>query len=67
VLLRYLTQLPADEQEHWQSFELTQQEQDFLPDSVDEPFTKWYYGSVRTKPPWQIETSEEEDDDDDEN
>ncbi len=64
VLLRYLTQLPADEQEHWQSFELTQHEQDFLPDSADEPFTKWYCGSVRSKPQWQTETNEDEDDED---
>lgn len=63
VLLRYLAQLAPDEQEYWSTFEMSSQQQDFIPDSADEVFSKWYYGLIRTKPAWH---AEEEDNDDDE-
>ncbi len=36
------------------------EKQDFIPDSADEPFTNWYFGTVRSKPAWQSEDNEEE-------
>jgi hypothetical protein len=39
------------------------EQQDFIPDSADEGFTKWYYGRVRAKPAWQAEDQDIDDDD----
>lgn len=64
MTLRYLSQMPRDEQVHWAQFELPPEQCHFLPDSVDEVFTKWYYGRVRSKPAWEG-TSHEDDDHDD--
>jgi hypothetical protein len=64
VLLRYLAQMAPDEQEYWSTFEIPSDQQDFIPDSADETFTKWYYGPVRTKPAWQIEELENDEDND---
>jgi hypothetical protein len=63
VLLRYLAQMAPDEQEYWSTFEMKSEAQDFIPDSADDVFTKWYYGPVRTKPAWQIEELKNDQDD----
>jgi hypothetical protein len=64
VLLRYLAQMAPDEQEFWSTFEMAPEQQDFIPDSADKVFTKWYYGLVRTKPAWQAEDKDNNDDED---
>lgn len=51
------------EQEYWSKFQIPIEKQDFIPDSADEPFTKWYFGTVRSKPAWQSEENEEHDQD----
>ncbi len=60
VLLRYLAQMAPEEQEYWSTFEMSLEQHDFIPDSADETFTRWYYGSVRTKPAWQAEDNEDD-------
>lgn len=60
VLLRYLAQMAPEEQEYWSTFQIPIEKQDFIPDSADEPFTKWYFGTVRAKPAWQSEDDDYE-------
>lgn len=57
----YLAQLAANEQDHWSRFEIPAERQDFVPDSGDEVFSKWYFGTVRSRPSWQIEESDDDD------
>ncbi|MBX9693910.1 MAG: hypothetical protein K2Z81_16100 [Cyanobacteria bacterium] len=64
VLLRYLAQMAPDEQEYWSTFQIPIEKQDFIPDSADELFTKWYFGTVRSKPAWQVEGNEDDEDND---
>jgi hypothetical protein len=47
--------MAPDEQEYSSNFQIPPEQQDFIPDSADEGFTKWYYGRVRAKPAWQAE------------
>lgn len=62
VLLRYLAQMAPEEQEYWSQFQIPIEKQDFIPDSADEAFTKWYFGTVRSKPAWQNEDNDHDED-----